>query len=106
MTEDDAAAVVERMEELLAEQSDQIDQLVSRIVAELERLRLSPSPVDETQPLVDANVVAAYLNVRPDWVYANAGQLRVRRLGRTLRFSLAEVDETLLRAVADGTSSG
>jgi hypothetical protein len=57
--------------------------------------------------LVDAQTLAAYLNVERDWVYEHASELGARRLGTgpkaRLRFSIEEVDERLSCSVSRGS---
>lgn len=91
------------VERLLEERFDELlDQLVPRLAAELDRLRPMAQPV-RAERLVGTNEVARYLNVDPQWVRAHGKQLRARRLARsTWRFSLAEIDELLLKAAVEG----
>jgi hypothetical protein len=96
---DDHDELVELFEEAL---DAALERFVPRIAAELALLRPAPM-VERCEALVDATVVARYLRVKPQFVYANAVRLRARRLGRkTLRFSLAEIDQVLLQAAVDG----
>jgi excisionase family DNA binding protein len=56
--------------------------------------------VDDTA-LLKVEEVAAWLGVRPSWVYRHVDDLGAYRLGKYLRFSRARVLENLAKASWD-----
>jgi len=85
--------------DLVRLEREQLEQLAD-LVAE----RLAGAGRVLASRLVDAKEVARWLNVEPDFVYANAVALGARRLGdgpkARLRFDLREVDERARRLAA------
>ena len=47
------------------------------------------------QALLDVEGAARYLNVKPSWLYSNADRLPTIRVGKLLRWRLADLDEWL-----------
>lgn len=75
---------------------DQEDvEVLARRVAQLLRDTASASH------LVTAEEVARHTGMSLQWVYRNAGSLRARRFGRSLRFDLKEVESLVAVAVVE-----
>ena len=56
---------------------------------------MSSNDKSDHEPLLDVNEIAAWLRVKPSWIYSHADSLGAYRVGKYLRFTKSTVLEKL-----------
>jgi excisionase family DNA binding protein len=76
--------------------------LLAAIAARMASVKSMPAPVETTAGLVDAAQAAAALNIPESWLRSQArqGKLPFVRLGKYVRFDIADVEQALRKRPA------